>query len=328
MLDGELEASSVRRVLVHSDVCASCRRFLDGIRAQARAHYQLHEIFGCDSLAEVNLEPAPRGSRPLTPADLLREKLVENREQLARILYELGRGYVLVGSSPKLFRAVAREPVPIPDASLRARNLLAEVERELGPTLNGDWVRAKALFAQGSLGTPQENLNKGMTLLREALMLRPRYHAARIYLGHAHHVQQRWQEARVEFEEVLAESDDASMRAFALENLGNVYMEEGLPDRAIPRFLELVESGIVAREPRFYTTYYNLALCYGQLEQFESCIPWLRKLHEEFPHRRKLIGREMRTRRLFAAAVRRHPDVAGRLAELFPSWFPLDADEY
>ena len=41
MLDGELDAASVRRVMVHSDVCGSCGAFLRGIRDQAQSHRQL-----------------------------------------------------------------------------------------------------------------------------------------------------------------------------------------------------------------------------------------------------------------------------------------------
>ena len=41
MFDGELDAPSVRRVMVHSDVCPSCRGFLDGIRSQVRLHREL-----------------------------------------------------------------------------------------------------------------------------------------------------------------------------------------------------------------------------------------------------------------------------------------------
>ena len=44
MLDGELAASSVRRVMVHSDCCPSCRGFLDGIRMQARTH---RDFYNC-----------------------------------------------------------------------------------------------------------------------------------------------------------------------------------------------------------------------------------------------------------------------------------------
>ena len=97
MVDGELDPASVRRVLVHSEVCPSCRGFLDGIRTQMRAHRDLADA---GLTAEGTDFEAPANPR----AEALREQLVRNREQLGRILYEVGRGYVLMGMSPSFSR--------------------------------------------------------------------------------------------------------------------------------------------------------------------------------------------------------------------------------
>lgn len=353
MLDGELEKASVRRVLVHADLCPSCRMFLQAIRTHVQAHADLHAIFEGDDLGTVHLDggDASRGSLDAGAwqsgsrqsgsrqggsrqggsrlAAELRQKLLESRSALARILYELGRGHVLLGTSPNFYRAVAREPVPIPDVCMRGRSLLDEVNR-LAPALANDdarheWVRARLLFDGSKLSSPRANLEKGVTLLREALVLSPRYHEARIYLGHAYHIEHERDLARHEFRVVLANTDDPIVRAFALENLGNVDLEEGFPDRAIPHFLALVESGVVTREPRFFTTYFNLALAYGLLAEFAACTEWLARLHDEFPHKRRIIGNELRTRAQFAAAVARRPDVAAAMARDFPVWFPITA---
>ncbi|MEZ5963281.1 MAG: zf-HC2 domain-containing protein [Planctomycetota bacterium] len=333
MLDGELDPPSVRRVLVHADVCPSCSQFLQGIRTQARANVDLHDIFEgrplaeIDPLAEINLDDPGNGARPSTMAAELRHKLGESRLALARILYELGRGHVLMGTSPKFYRAVAREPVPIPDVCMRGRNLLDEVGR-LAPALQSEdagreWVRARLLFASNERCSPAQSLEKGIGLLREVLLLRPRYHEARIYLGHAYHIRQDRDLARHEFRIVLADTDDLIMRAFALENLGNVDLEEGFPARAIPHFLELLDSGVIRREPRFFTTYFNLALAYGLLQEFDACVRWLERLYAEFPHKRAPMRRELRARAQFAATVASHPDIAADLARRFPDWFPL-----
>lgn len=329
MLDGELDAPSVRRVLVHADVCPSCSMFLAGIRQQARAHSDLSSIFAGESLATLDLESAVRGDARCSLAGELRQKLTESRGALARILYELGRGHVLMGTSPNFYRAVAREPVPIPDVCMRGRNLLDEVQR-LAPALQSDaagreWVRARLLFEGNQRATPAENLAKGITLLREALMLRPLYHEARIYLGHAFHIRQERDLARHEFRIVLAGAQDDIARAFALENLGNVDLEEGFPARAVPHFLSLVESGVIQKEPRFFTTYFNLALAYGLMEEFESCGQWLGRLHAEFPHKQRMMRKELHSRGQFAATLARHPQVAADFAKRFPVWFPLSS---
>ncbi|MCB1632358.1 MAG: zf-HC2 domain-containing protein [Pseudomonadales bacterium] len=62
MLDGELDPASVRRVMVHSDVCAGCRSFLRGIRDQVRMHRSLA------ALGE-GLEPVPAGGGSEEPAE-------------------------------------------------------------------------------------------------------------------------------------------------------------------------------------------------------------------------------------------------------------------
>jgi hypothetical protein len=332
MLDGELDAASIRRVMVHSDVCPSCKCFLDGIRRQAHAHRELNEAQMMSEFDGASRPAAAQSGQPgptSRRAQALRKQLIKNREQLARIFYELGRGFVLMGTSPKFSRTVAREPVPIPDMFMRGRNLLDEVERAAGAfaapatdgALGGEWVRAKSLFACGKLESPDENMRKGRQLLRDALALQPDYHQARIYLGHAHHVVQEMAEARREFGIVLERSEDPVMRAFALENLGSVHLDEGHPEMGFPLFVELVDSGVIEREPRFYTTFFNLAVCQGLLGEWAECRRWLTRLYAEFPHKRRAIARELRTREQFASLLGRDANMRQSFESEFPEWF-------
>ncbi len=317
MLDGELQPASVRRVMVHSDVCASCKGFLTGIRVQARALRDLH------GLGVTVGDAADTASER---AKLLRKALVENREHLAKILYELGRGFVLMGVSPNFSRVVSREPVPIPDMCIRGQSLVDEVERmsvEKDGSVDGEWVRAKVLFDNGRLNSPAENLEKGTRLLVECLELRPDFHEARIYLGHAFHVAQQKSKACTEFSQVIEKARDQHVRAFALLNLGNVYLESGDWECSIPLFRELVDSGVIAKQPRFCMTFFNLALACGLLERFEECHHWFGRLHVELPHKRSMIAQELRSRRQFFRILRRHPQVEADLALSFPDWFPI-----
>lgn len=316
MLDGELQPASVRRVMVHSDVCSSCRGFLDGIRVQARALQDLHEMGALGKVEEAGTSKA---------AALLRKKLIENRDHLAKIFYELGRGFVLMGVSPNFSRVVAREPVPIPDMCMRGRSLVDEVERMSveGGSVDSEWVRAKELFENGRLITPAESLDKGTHLLRECLLLKSDFHEARIYLGHAYHVGEQRQKACVEFKAVLAAATDQHVRAFALLNLGNVYLEDGKWGASIPLFRELVDSGVIAKQPHFCMTFFNLALAYGLLEKFEECRHWFERLHIELPHKRSMIAGQLRSRRQLHEVLRRHPRIKADLALSFPDWFPI-----
>ena len=321
MLDGELDDGSVRRVMVHSDVCISCRVFLDGIRDQARAHRDLTAA----GLIEGSCQ-APSGG---AAAASLRRELMANKAQLSRILYELGRGFALMGLSPGFSKIVAREPVPVPDMAQKGRNLLHEVaERAFGSVKGGtdrSWVRARELFENGSLGTPEVNLEKGEKLLRECLVLDPSFQEARIYLGMVHHVMERSTDAERDFEQVLASSQDENLRGFAQVNLGNVFLETDRCERAIELFEGVVESGLVDRQPRFGMIYFNLALACGLLRRFDRAAKWFTRLEKELPHKKAMVARELQIRDNLKEALAEDPRAARRLASQFPGWFPIGA---
>ena len=323
MLDGELDAASVRRVMVHSDACPSCCRFLDSIRLQARSHRQLHAVMTADDGETIDVPTSVPGTRVRVPAAELRRQLTGNAEQLARIFYELGRGFVLMGLSPNFSRVVAREPVPIPDMFQRGRILLDEVSRMTDPeAVPVEWVRARELFGNDWRRDPNENLRKGMQLLREALMLFPDFHDARIYLGHAYHVAGEPERAIGQFREVLDRTPEVGARGFALLNLGNVHLENGDLVEAERAFLDLVHSGAIEQSPQFGLIYFNLALAYGMQERFDECQVWLQRLYSEMPHKRRMIADEFRCREDFIESLSRHPDVYENLATSFPCWFP------
>lgn len=311
MLDGELDPASVRRVMVHSDVCASCQAFLSSIRSQVRLHRRLD----ADAAVEAG-EPADCGTR----AGRLREQLTVNRNRLAKILYELGRCFVLTGLSPDFSREVAKEPVPLPDMAMRGRILLDEVARSEAGAQGPEWVCAADLF-DPQLRSPAENLSKGQRLLAEALALEADLHEARIYLGLVHYVRGQRLLSRKQFALVLDRSQDKVLRAYALLNLGNLLLDEGDCGGAVSLLLELIESGVVVEQPRMTpTAFFNLGLAYGMQGHFQACLHWFQRLHEETPHRRAWVARELGRRSHFLHLIRSHPE-ARVVAERFPSWF-------
>lgn len=310
MLDGELDAASVRRVMVHSDLCTACRAFLDGIRTQARLHREVHA-------ATTGCADGPK-------AAALRRQLTENRTRLGRILYEMGKGFALMGLSPDFSREVGKEPVPVPDAAMQGKNLLDEVSRWArgAGQSDGEWVSAKDLFEQ-SPRTSHENLAKGQRLLTECLSLLPEHYEARIYLGLVHSVRGQRSLARSQFAAVLAGTTDPAMRGFALLNLGNVCLQEGDAQGAVELLEQLVASGVVGRQPRFGMAYFNLALALSLQRRFDESVQWFRRLHDELPHKRNAIARELTKRSQYVHLLRAYPEVEERLAGEFPVWFPL-----
>jgi hypothetical protein len=335
MLDGELDPASVRRVMVHSDVCPSCSEFLASIRAQVRMHRrvaaaaaQVEQLDGAVVAGAVGNGPdSQTGS--LDPGILdavglssdggrrLRDELTANRLRLARILYELGRGFVLMGLLPDFSRVVAKEPVPVPDVAMRGRSFVDEVSRSGSGA--PEWVAAKDLF-DGQIRTREENLAKGQRLLAECIALDPGYHEARIYAGLVHHVRGQRALARKEFQLVLTACNDRRVRGFALLNLGNIYLDEGDCDQAVKLLLELVDSGVVQEHPTLGTAYFNLGLAYGMSGSFRDSVHWFQRMERELPHRRAWMAKELERRRHFVHLVRNHPD-AEVVIDAFPGVF-------
>lgn len=311
MLDGELDPASVRRVMVHSDVCSSCQAFLAGIRNQVRLHRELRTEAGAD---------AHCGAVAGSQASRLREQLTLNRQRLSKILYELGRCFVLTGLSPDFSREVAKEPVPLPDVAMRGKILLDEVARSEAGGPAPDWVCAQDLF-DVQLRSPDENLSKGQRLLSECLSLDGSIHEARIYLGLVHYVRGQRLMSRKQFALVLEQSTDATLRGYALLNLGNLHLDEGDCTAAVRLLLELVQSQVLDKQPRMtVTAFFNLALAYGLQGQFADCVHWFARLHEEAPHRRTWVAKELGRRSQFLHLIRSNP-AARMVLERFPAWF-------
>lgn len=331
MVDGELDAPSVRRVMVHSDACDACRSFLESIRCQARFHREVasvdSEVAGAQVVGAQQVAgqfASDDGAHEEAAAAHLRQLLTANRRKLSRILYELGRGFVLMGLSPDFSREVSKEPVPMPDIAMRGRSFLDEVSRSAdgiqGGGVHGAWVPAKDLF-DGRWCPPVESLAKGQRLLTECLGLDQDLHEARIYLGLVHHVRGQRLLARKQFLQVLAGTEDRVMRGYALLNLGNLHLDEGDCDGAASLLQEVVQSGVVEQQPRLCMAYFNLGLAYGLRGKFDECLAWFRRLHDEVPHRRGVVARELRRRSQFLHLMRSHPSVLGAFARALPAWF-------
>ena len=315
MLDGELDPAGVRRVTMHSDACPSCRSFFDGIRKQVGLHRRF---------AAAMSDPAA-GDRSNEAHDNegLRRQLTGNQRKLSRILYELGRNFTLMGLSPEFSREVAKEPMPVPDMAMRGRSLLDEFARADSAEGAPEWVAAKDLF-DGQLRTPEENLARGQRLLAECMSLDPEADDARIYLGLVHYARGQRALARKQFQVVLERSSDSVMRGFALSNLSNIHLDEGDCDGAVTLLLEVVESGVVARQPRLIAALFNLALAHGLKGSFDESLHWFDRLRSDAPHRRRWVGQELSRRSHFLHLVHTHPE-AHALADRLREWFPSES---
>ena len=68
-------------------------------------------------------------------------------------------------------------------------------------------------------------------------------------------------------------------------------------------------------------------LHHGLQGRFDESHSWFRRLHDEMPHKRLAVAKELTRRRQFVHLLRNHPDAEGQLAKSFPSWFPVTAKE-
>ena len=184
-----------------------------------------------------------------------------------------------MGLSPEFSREVAKKPMPVPDVAMRGRSFLDEVARASAEASEPEWVAAKDLF-DGQLRTPEENLARGQRAL-----------------------------ARKQFQLVLERSKDAVMRGFALSNLSNIHLDEGDCDGAVALLLEVVESGVVARQPRLVAVFFNLALAHGLKGRFDESLSW--------------VAQELSRRSHFLHLVHTYPE-AHVLADHLREWFPSE----
>lgn len=309
MVDGELEAASVRRATAHVDACSACRAFLEGIQRQAGLHRRLAAANAAGGAA------APR--RPAAQGGVLRGELTRRRAELARDLYERGRSAVLMGLSPDPVGHCKDVATPAPEASRRDRRPSDEPARA-GEAV-GDWDAMMQLL-DAPLQTPEEHLARGQRLLSECLALEEANDGARIYLGLVHQARGQRALARKQLQRVVARSRDVTMRCFAQFNLSSICLDEGDCESAIRLLLELVASGAVERDERWKAAWLNLGLAYGLRGEFEESARWFRRLHEDGPGQRSSVARGLSRRSGFLHLVRAHPQ-ARQLADDLQQWF-------
>jgi tetratricopeptide (TPR) repeat protein len=332
MIDGELDPAAIRRVLVHAEVCASCGSFFRAIRMQARAHGVLWQAL------EERLVDGPARDVGFTRRgslgegggfpgriDRLAARLVDGRAlELAKIFYQMGRAYVHLVVSPDFYRAVECESVPIPEYQLRGRELVEQISDARRPGAEA-WVRARSLL-NGVLDSVRDNLEKGSSLLEEALDIKPLYHEARIYLGHARELSGRGEEARVEFRRVLRSTRSRVLRSFAMENLGNSFLIAEDLESAIAMFRRITTSGILEKEPRFFTALLNLAAACARAGRIAECSDALATLDTRFPEKRDWVRDQISSRPQFRAAIEKKASIKTAFARKFPAWFGTSSD--
>ena len=309
LMDGELDDGAARRVLVHLEVCPRCRRFFGALRRQVRAHQDAFRMMAGGPAGGL----AGRGGSGEVELD---------RRRLAQAFYELGKAYVLVSISPSFRREVASEPLPIPSCRSKGRALL---DGYLGGRRFQDrraqrWNEVRNLL-KGRLGDKRESLRKGIRILEESLELQADFFQARIYLGHARNLVGDLEGACEEFRHVLREAREERIRGFALENLGNTYLQMDELEDAARCFRRVVHGDILRREPRFFTSWFNLGLTYGLQGKINQSMGCFRELHDNYSKQRQTVREIFSTHREISSLLDQNDTFRNRLREKCPGFF-------
>ncbi len=195
-IDHELPASDTPQLVEHLEACGACHDYVDDLRELAAVHRQMGrgpDGGGADSAV------ADLVDRHALFASITKTLLLDKREELARLLYELGKAYVLAGNeaaaAPRRRSVLpVKRPVDVRSAVERGRRLAREGEALSGtPEADAPVVRASgSLFRRSRrlfvapVRAGAGALANGNRLLLEALAIRPDFDEARLYLGFHH----------------------------------------------------------------------------------------------------------------------------------------------
>lgn len=329
MVDGEADAAAVRRALIHVEICSECSGFLEHVRG----HLELHRDL-CDPRLLMRRLRSVDGLELFT-----RSSIRANLRRLSEFFYQLGKAYLLLATDERYLLQVFEEPVPVAgleqrgrgfvDGQLAARRVqsdgeaaedLRELELEAGASY--DWVKARSLLS-GQLDRLPENFEKAKVLLEEALLVRPSYAEARLYLGFYHQHAGDHARAEIEYRRVFETARKIRNRAHAAVQLGVLQHERGELQSAVRCFRWVTRAGLVRRDGRFFFVFYNLALLYARLEDYARCIKCFEILYHRHRSQAPEIERFLARADAFRETLQAQPELASALARACPAWFPL-----
>ncbi len=297
-VDHELDEGGMVRLTHHLDDCGGCRDYLDDMRELTDLH--------APATAEMDEAVADLVDKHVLFGNITRTLLDERQAELSRLFYELGKAYVLeAGKAISRADGATRHPVQtiappmnIRSAADRARRIERECQKLETHAPSRAAVKGGSLFGRAAglfesrAGAGAGALANGRRYLERALTLGPDSWDARLYLGHLHMLDGRYDRARVEFRRVLDRAPDLSRRMMAMQWLGSVYAELGLRQgsrahylRSIECYEEVIASGIEKSEPRAFMTYLHLAVVCAKAGLVGRAIKHFGQLVQRFPRK-------------------------------------------
>ncbi len=325
-VDDELSTADAKELLIHLELCDSCRNSVEAIRGQVRVHRESRDFSKMvESFNKTTFFQTLSGTL-----------LGSNLERVADLLYELGKAYFVAGNDSKLVTFLHKKAAAIERTKAEGRRLVRETAT-LQTQSNGSKrktaqsvEKAKDLFRGQRSGrnlrigarSGRGALDNARRYLEECLILRPDHGPARLYLGVYFVRVDRPEEGIAEYRKLLSKNGlPPSMKVMALQAMGNAHAYRRDYGKAVRCFQEIVEGGIPDEDPRFFTVFLSLAMFHAKLKRFDRSAETFGELVRRFPQKlqeaREILDRAEVFRNLLAGEARFRTELLERYPMLF-----------
>ncbi|MCB9896518.1 MAG: zf-HC2 domain-containing protein [Planctomycetes bacterium] len=320
-VDHELEGDRATRLTDHIRACPGCGDYAEGLRKLSEIHRRSATAVDEGAL-EARIDP--KGLFRGITSVLVSEK----QGTLARLFYEIGRAYVIVGNR-ELSEANRRSVVvhtptlDIRGNEERAKRMLRQADQlqeRAAPARRSLFKQSRRLFERGRRERSGA-LERGRHFLEEALALEPGLDEARLYLGFQFSVTGRFERARVEFRKVYAGDGLPVHKLMALQSLGSVYEMCNDYMRAAECYAQVVSDEAAGVEPRLFPSFLNLPVSCAKAGRSGDSVRHFETLVQRFPQRVAQIRGLLSRKQSFAATLAQNAGLLDDLRRAVPQLF-------
>jgi len=320
LVDREVDETVARRLVVHLEICDRCRSFFTTMRQMAASHRQIAAI--TDNAIGKNrasgIEPqVDRATRKRIQQIVGREVF----RRLAAVLYRIAKAYLLITTDRTYRTEVFRQPVALDVEAVRGRKLVTRIlARGEGQYAGYDWIEAGRLL-QRTLNSADDLRERARTLLEEALRLKPKFAEARLYLGFYHKLRGDLDQAEREFRDVFENARIVENRGHAGTQLVTVHEARGDYNSALNVIERMLARRLPENDPRFYFTYFNLAVIHSLRSEYPLSADALATLARRFPERMGEIRVKLAQSEPLREAFRTSPEFRANVERRVPALF-------
>ncbi len=320
LVDGEVDETVARRLVVHLEICDPCRTFFQTMREMARCHRDVATIT-VNAFEQMLDEKDAAATFQSEASRKLAHRVMGKAafRRFAAVLYRLAKAYLLISVDSSYRTEVFRQPVAVDATAVHGRGLVRRIlARGEGRYAGYDWVEAGRLLER-ALGSDADLRERARVLLDEALRLRPNFAEARLYLGFHYKVAGDLVSAAREFQRVFETARNAENRGHAGAQLVTIHEEQGDFDAALVVIDRLLNRRLPERDTRFYFTYFNLAVIRAHRGEFSLAADALATLGRRFPERIAEVRAKLANCAPLREALRTRPEFRADVERRIPA---------